>query len=122
MSRYDSFFESTPDQALQKRILQAAQPELALNRRARRQSLWLNWVIPALVSCAAFLIIFNFYSSFYNPETTGSSDTVAAQFSEEQTEILEHLIEDEETLDMLDSMTLLEEIEYLDEESEGHDA
>lgn len=121
MSRHDSFFESAPDSELQKRLMKSARAELALNRRAHLQTRWLQWGFPALASVLAFFIFLNFYNSINEkspPEITASN----IQINEEQQDLLGHLLEDEEALELLDAMTLLEELEYLEDESDGTDA
>lgn len=106
MRKIDSFFESPVDSELNKRIVKNIADELELNRRSHQ--IQRKFIIFApVVTIVAILFVFNFISINEQNQFLNSY---------ENNYLISELIENEdEFIDMVESIKLLEELEYIEQ-------
>ena len=105
MKNFDSFFSSSPDPELNDRILKHAKNELEINRTAKNRKRWITFLAPLMASLAA-VFVFRFVGK-------SESDLFAA--NSEHIEFIADLIDDEDTMEIIDNLALLEELELMEE-------
>lgn len=111
MSKFDSFFESAPDSQFNKKVIMAAEKELRLNQGFHKRRQFFMFLAPALASVTAILVFKKLSKPFE-----------ANDLGLEGSEFMGALIEDDKTLDIVDNMAMLEELDYLEDndiDSEG---
>ena len=105
MSKFDSFFEAPADATLNKKILANLQGELELNRSFHKRRRFFYFLAPALAGLAAFFV-FKFTLRNSANELEGA----------EHMELISELMDDDDTLEIVDDLALLEDMDYLDDE------
>lgn len=124
MDKNNSFFNTSVPEELSDRIKAAAQKEFKLIAKRQRRRRFAYFFLPALTTVAATFFIFqlNIQSEFSNPSLQ-EVDVVSLLAAVDQSEIVDQLAEEEDSLEMIDELGLIEEMDNLslisDEELEG---
>lgn len=105
MSKFDYFFESPVDPKLNTQILKSAEAELKINRASRIRSRWVMFFAPATAILAAVLVF----------KLTSNRETQFLAKNVEQIELVSDLMENDEVIDMVEDLTLLQELEYIEQ-------
>ncbi len=106
MSKFDNFFKSNPPEQLNTKILEMANAELKLNKKHLLRRKIISFLLPTLAATTATFFIFKLnYSS--------STDKNFVYTSDNQ-DVLSVLIEDAESLEIVEDLVLIENIEELE--------
>ncbi len=105
MKNFDPFFSAEVDPQLNARILKTAQAELEINRVAKSRQRFFAFLAPLSAILASFFV-FKFVSR-------NEADLLA--LSSDQVEFIAELAGDEVDIEMLDNLSLLEEMEIIED-------
>lgn len=111
-SNKDLFFKAASAENLNNKIISAAKNELAANKMKTKSQFWLVYLVPITTAIIAiFLVYFKLDSNVYDNEFH--------KLDENQLTMAVELFEDPDSLDVVDELKFLEEIEYISEYDGG---
>lgn len=109
----NSFLELEPDNTFNEKVLKSAQVELRLNRQMHRNKKILVYIAPFLAAVAAVFIFVKSNQAIMENEFNINDDLQMALTTE--------LVEDADSLDLVEDLNMLEDLEYLSDFENGGD-
>lgn len=105
MNKNDSFFTMPVDSSLNQKILSNVQSELEINRVTHNRKRWFQFLAPVTAALASFLVF----------KVVSQKESEIFSEGPEQIELVDSLIENDESFEILENLVLLEDLETIEE-------
>lgn len=113
MGKHDSFFSENAPEALNKKILAAAEAEMENLKKKERRSKWMGFLLPLGTAAAVSVLAFVIYSGTGRNKLNEGESAGMIALATMGNEVVTQILEEEEALDIADELSVLEDYETL---------